>query len=137
MIEFSGLNFLAIAVAWVFSVVLGSFWYSPAGFGKIWSTLSGVDMMQTPKNETTKAIVFVVISSLLQALALGLILNSLHVNGAGEGIIASLVLWFGFTALTTVGNTLYQRQSWKFWWLNASFFLVTMVVNGLILSVWK
>jgi len=137
MIEFSSLNYLAIAAAWIFSVVLGSFWYSPAGFGKLWSALSGVDMMQTPKNETSKAIIFVVISSLLQAIALALVLNSLNVNGVGEGIIASLVLWFGFTALTTVGNTLYQRQSWKFWWLNASFFLVTMLVNGIILSVWK
>jgi len=137
MIEFSGLNLLAIAAAWIFSVVLGSFWYSPAGFGKLWSTLSGVDMMKTPKEETSRAIVFVVVSSLLQAFALALILNSLNVSGVGEGIVASLVLWFGFTALTTVGNTLYQRQSWKFWWLNASFFLVTMVVNGIILSIWN
>ena len=137
MIEFSGLNIWAILVAWIVSVVLGYFWYSPAGFGKLWSKLSGVDMMKTPKDEATRAIIFVVVSSLLQAFALGLILNSLKVNGAGEGIVASLVLWFGFTALTTVGNTLYQRQSWKFWWLNTSFFLVVMAVNGMILSVWK
>jgi len=137
MIEFNGLNIWAVVAAWIFSVVLGSFWYSPAGFGKRWSRLSGVDMMKTPKEETTRAILFVVISSLLQALALGLILNSLAVSSISEGIIASLILWFGFTALTTVGNTLYQRQSWKFWWLNASFFLITMVVNGVIFSIWK
>ena len=137
MIEFNGLNIWAVVAAWIFSVALGSFWYSPAGFGKRWSRLSGVDMMKTPKEETTRAILFVVISSLLQALALGLILNSLAVSSISEGIIASLILWFGFTALTTVGNTLYQRQSWKFWWLNASFFLITMVVNGVIFSIWK
>jgi len=137
MIEFSGLNVWAVVVAWIFSVVLGSFWYSPAGFGKLWSRLSGVDMMKTPKEETTRAILFVVVSSLLQALTLGLILNSLDVHNLAEGIVASLVLWFGFTALTTVGNTLYQRQSWKFWWLNASFFLITMVVNGVLFSLWK
>ncbi|MDB5159991.1 MAG: hypothetical protein JWO99_254 [Candidatus Saccharibacteria bacterium] len=137
MIEFSGLNIWAVLVAWVISVVLGSFWYSPAGFGKLWSKLSSVDMMKTPKDEATRAILFVVIASLLQALALGLVLNSLHVSGMDQGIVASLVLWFGFTALTTVGNTLYQRQSWKFWWLNASFFLIVMVINGIILSVWK
>ena len=137
MIEFSGLNILAVLVAWIISVLLGSFWYSPAGFSKLWSRLSGVDMMKTPKDESTRAIIFVVISSLLQALALGLVLNSLHVSGLLEGLIASLILWFGFTALTTVGNTLYQRQSWKFWWLNSSFFLIVMVINGIIFSIWK
>jgi hypothetical protein len=137
MIDFSGLNYLAIAIAWIVSVILGSFWYSPAGFGKVWSKLSGVDIMKIPKAESTRAIVFVVISSLLQAFFLALILNSLNVNSIGQGIIDSLVLWFGFTALTTIGNTLYQRQSWKFWWLNASFFLIVMVINGIILSVWK
>jgi len=137
MIEFSGLNYVAILVAWIISVVIGAFWYSPAGFGKLWSKLSGVDMMKTPKEETNRAIIFVTISSLLQAFALATILNSLNVRSIGEGLIASLVLWFGFTALTTVGNTLYQRQSWKFIWLNASFFLVVFVINGIILSVWK
>ena len=137
MIEFNGLNIWAVIVAWIFSVILGSFWYSPAGFGKLWSTLSGVDMMQTPKKEATRAIIYVVISSFLQSLALGLILSSLDVNTIGEGIIASLILWFGFTALTTVGNTLYQRQGWKFIWLNSSFFLIVMMINGIIFTIWK
>lgn len=137
MIEFTGLNYLAIIVAWVISVVVGAFWYSPAGFGKLWSKLSGVDMMKTPKKEANRAIIFVSVSSLLQAFALALVLNSLGVNSISEGVIAALVLWFGFVAITTIGNTLYQRQSLEFWWLNASFFLVVMLVNGIILSVWK
>jgi len=137
MIEFSGLNVWAVLIVWVISVALGTFWYSPAGFGKLWSRLSGVNLMKTPQNEATRAIIFVVTSSLLQAFALGLMLNSLNVSGISDGVVASLVLWFGFTALTTVGNTLYQRQSWRFWWLNSSFFLITMVVGGIILSIWK
>ena len=137
MIDFNGLNYLAIIVAWIISVVLGSFWYSPAGFGKVWSKLSGVDMMKTPKNESTRAIIVVIFSSLLQAFILALMLNSIDVSNIGEGVIASIVLWFGFNALTTIGNTLYQRQSWKFWWLNTSFFLVVMIINGIILSAWN
>jgi hypothetical protein len=137
MIDFEGLNYFAVAVAWLITVVIGGFWYSPAGFGKQWSKLSGVDMMKTPKAETGRAIRFVAISCLLQVLALALILNSLNVENVLQGLIASLVIWFGFTALTTVGNTLYQRQSWRFWWLNASYFLVVMVINGIILSAWQ
>lgn len=137
MLDFEGINYFAVIVAWLVSIVIGGFWYSPAGFGKQWSKLSGVDMMKTPKAETSKAIKFVAFSCLLQSFAFALMLNSLGVENIPQGLIASLVLWFGFTTLTTVGNTLYQRQSWKFWWLNASYFLVVMVINGVILSVWQ
>jgi len=54
-----------------------------------------------------------------------------------DGLVVGLFLWVGFTAATTVGNNLYLRYSWKFWWLNASFFLITMPISGIILSVWK
>ena len=137
MLEFEGINYFAVLVAWLISVIIGGFWYSPAGFGKQWSKLSGVDMMKTPKAETSRAIKFVALSCLLQSFVFALLLNSLNVENVLQGLAASLVIWFGFTALTTVGNTLYQRQSWKFWWLNASYFLVIMVINGIILSVWQ
>ncbi len=137
MLDFEGINYFAVLVTWLISVIVGGFWYSPAGFGKQWSKLSGVDMMKTPKAETSRAIKFVALSCLLQSFAFALILNSLNVENVLQGLIASLVIWFGFTALTTVGNTLYQRQSWKFWWLNVSYFLVVMVINGIILSAWQ
>lgn len=137
MLDFNGINYIAVLVAWVISISIGGFWYSPAGFAKQWSKLSGVDMMKTPKKEAARAIRFVAISCLIQVFVLALILNSLHVSTALEGLTAALVLWFGFTALTTVGNTLYQRQSWKFWWLNASYFLVVMAINGILLAVWN
>jgi len=133
MIEFEGLNYLAILLAWIVNMAVGAFWYSPAGFAKPWTKYTGVDMMKTPKKETNRAIVFVAISSLLQALTLALLLNSLAPQNIGEAIVATLVLWFGFTAITTVGNTLYQRQGWGLWWINASFFLVVMLINTFIL----
>ena len=94
-------------------------------------------MMKTPKAETDRAIQFVALSCLLQSFTLAVLLNSLNVENALQGLSASLLLWFGCTALTTIGNTLYQRQSWKFWWLNASYFLVVMAINSIILSVWQ
>jgi hypothetical protein len=137
MLDFNGINYLAVITAWLITIIIGAFWYSPAGFGKQWSKLSGVDMMKTSKAETATAIKFVALSCLLQVFALAVILNSLDAKGLLEGVAASVFIWFGFTALTTVGNTLYQRQSWKFWWLNASYFLVVMPVSGTILSVWQ
>ena len=137
MLELSGLNYPAIIAAWVVYMVVGAYWYSPKGFGKLWSRLSSVDIMKLPQREAYQAISYVMASSLLQALTLAIILNTMRVSDAFEGVIASLVLWLGLTAATTIGTNFYARKSWKFWWLNASFFLVTMTINGLLLGGWQ
>ena len=137
MLELSNLNIIAIIVTWLISVVIGSFWYSPAGFGKIWSKLSVVNMMQMPKDLANKAIFSVAISSLVQVVALAIAIKSFGAETAVDGLLVGLLLWAGFTAATTVGNNLYSRLSWKFWWLNASFFLIVISINAVILSIWK
>ncbi len=137
MLELEGLNYWAVLIAWLINVSIGAFWYSPAAFGKLWSKLSGVDIMKIPVNEANKIISFVAFSGLVQAVALAVILNSLNVATVSQGLAAGLVLWLGLTAATTVGVTLYARKSWKFWWLNSSYFLVVMSVNSVILTVWQ
>lgn len=137
MIELSGINVVAVIVAWFVNIGLGSFWYSPAGFGKLWSKLSGVDMMKMPKELANKAIVSVAIASLVQTVVLAIIVNSLRVSEIGQAVLLGLLLWAGFTAATTVGNNLYSRLSWNFWWLNASFFLIVIVLNTVLLTVWS
>jgi hypothetical protein len=141
MLELSGINYWAVLVTFIISVAFGSFWYSPAGFGKKWSKLSGVDMMKIPKDEANRAIVSVVLASLVQVVVLAVVLNSLHVSSGTHpltnGFVAGVVLWLGLVAATTVGNNLYLRKSWKFWWLNSSFFLIVMAVNSVILAGWK
>lgn len=137
MLELEGINYVAVIAAWVISLIIGAYWYSPSGFGKQWSKMSGVDMLKTPKRETNRAIKFVAVSCFLQTLTLAIILNSLNVQSVREGVEVSLLLWFGLVAITTIGNTLYQRQSLKFWWLNASYFLVVMTINGVLLTTWQ
>jgi hypothetical protein len=136
MLEFEGINVWAVIAVWLVNVVVGSLWYSPAGFGKRWSKLSGVDIMKLPKDEANRAILFVALSAVVQAVTLGLVLNSLGVSNALEGLKVTLVLWLGLTAATTIGTNFYARKSWGFWWLNASYFLVVMAINGLILGAW-
>lgn len=136
MVDFSGLNYWAILAAWLINVVVGAIWYSPAGFQKLWSKLSGVDMMKIPKREANRAIILVALAALVQSVTLAVVLNSMHIIDVAKGLEVGLLLWFGLTAVTTIGNTLYARLSLKLWWLNASFFLVVMVANSAILAAW-
>ena len=51
MIEFSGLNVWAVLVVWIISVALGTFWYSPAGFGE---TMVATEWCQSDENATKR-----------------------------------------------------------------------------------
>ena len=137
MLDFNELNIWAIVVVWIVYCTVGSFWYSPAGFGKQWSKLSGVDIMKLPQAESNRAIVYVVVSSALQAFTLAVVLNTMDITSGLNGVIAGLFIALGLTTATTIGVTFYSRKSWSFWLLNAGFFLITTPINALILAVWK
>jgi hypothetical protein len=137
MLELTGLNVWAMLVVWVIYMAVGAFWYSPAGFAKKWTKLTGIDILKIPENQATKILIAVALSALVQALTLAVVLNSLEVSSITHGVLTGLGLWFGFTAATTVGVTLYSKRNWSFWWLNSAYFLIVMLVGSVILTVWR
>lgn len=136
MFELEGLNYIAVAVATFIHVGIGSWWYSPAGFGKKWTKLTGVDIMKSPKDETQKAIMAVFVGAIVQAIVLAIAINSLNANTLLEGLITGLVLWIGFVGAASIGDALYSRRGWGFWWLNASFFMIVMLINSAMFAIW-
>jgi hypothetical protein len=137
MLEVAGINLWAVAVVWLIYVVIGAFWYSPAGFGKLWTKYTKIDIMKLPEKEANQALIAVALSGLLQVMTLAAVIHSLHITEVSNGLIAGVVLWLGFTAATTVGATLYQRRGWKFLWLNSSYFLLVMTIGSIVLTIWK
>ncbi|MDB5176428.1 MAG: hypothetical protein JWN75_96 [Candidatus Saccharibacteria bacterium] len=137
MLEFSGINYWAVIVAWIVYMAVGAFWYSTAGFAKQWTKHTGIDIMKIPQDKSTKILITIMISALVQSLTLAVIMHSLRVTNVMDGLLIGLVLWFGLTAATTVGVTLYSKRTWKFLWLNSSYFLVVMVIASLIFAVWR
>lgn len=137
MLEIAGINIWAVLAVWVLYMVVGAWWYSPAGFSKLWTKYTGIDIMKIPTKQANKIIASVAVSSLLQAFVLALVLNSSGVANAAEGLVTGLVLWFGLVTATTVGVTLYGKRSWKFLWLNSAYFFVVMSVGSIILSIWR
>lgn len=137
MLEFTGINYWAVATVWIIYMIVGAFWYSPAGFAKQWTKYTDIDILRIPQDRATKILGFIVASALVQAVTLAVIINSLQITTALNGLTAGIFLWLGLTAATTVGVTLYSNRSWKFLWLNSSYFLVVMAVGSLILAVWQ
>jgi hypothetical protein len=137
VLEFAGINYLAVFVVWVIYMAVGAYWYSTAGFAKQWTKHTGVDILKIPQQRATEILGYIVASCLLQVFTLAVVLRTMDINTLWNGVAVGIFLWLGFTAATTVGVTLYAKKSWKFLWLNSSYFLVVMVVGSAILAVWQ
>ena len=47
--HFSGINYLAVLVAWIVHIVMGLIWFRPELFGNEWSKLTGKELKPAKK----------------------------------------------------------------------------------------
>lgn len=137
MLQFENLNYGAIIVAAVVYMAVGAFWYSPGGFGKLWTKLTGINMTKNSKDGANKAMAMVALGAIVQSFALAVLIKSLSSQTISHGLLIGLLVWAGFTAATTVGDTVFAKRGWKLWWLNSSYYLIVMLINACILSLWR
>ena len=136
------INYFAVLVSAVASMVLGSLWYGPL-FGKKWIALMGMTdemMTQAKARGMGKAYSLMFAGSLLMAyvLAHALVFASEYTMtfGVAAGLMVGLWNWLGFIAPVTLGSVLWEGKSWKLWCLNNSYYLISLMLMGVILSVW-
>jgi hypothetical protein len=132
-------NYVAVLVAAVVSIVLGMLWYSPALFGKQWMKLVGLtqkDMNKMKKKGMTGSYVGMIISSLVLAYVLAVFIGIAGTTGIAGGLQIGFWLWLGFQATVTLGNVLWAGGPFKLWVLNNSFNLLSVLVQGAIIATW-
>jgi hypothetical protein len=134
-------NFLAILVAAIFSMVLGAIWYGPL-FGKKWMEIIGADSKDKKAREKMQkeagplyGIQFLLV--LFQVFVL-----AFYIKGWGEagGIENALWIWAAFIVPTLAGSAMWNNDSNKVkfsrFMIQAGYQLILFVTFGFILGVW-
>ena len=137
------INYLAVVAAARDSMAIGSVWYGPL-FGKTWMRLSGITPEKIDSAKATgrgKTYAMVLVGSLVMSdvLAHAIVFASAYfrMGGIPAGLMAGFWNWLGFIAPVTLGAVLWEGKSWSLWLLMNSYYLVSLLVMGIILSVWK
>jgi Protein of unknown function (DUF1761) len=130
------INYLAVVVAALANYIIGAIWYG-AIFGEAWKKMSGItDMKPTPQN-----IVLGMVSALVMSyvLAHAIVFASAYMKASGvsAGLTGGFFNWLGFIATVTLGGVIYEKRPWKLWLLNNAYWLISLLVMGTILSMWK
>ena len=142
------INYLAILLCGIVSMVLGFVWYGPL-FGKKWMHLMGIshDEMERAKSDPAMkahmyrsyALMFVgsIVMAFVLAHALIFASKYLGVSGLTAGLQAGFWNWIGFIAPVTLGSVLWEKKPWMLWVLNNAYYLVLLLAMGIILATWQ
>ena len=139
------INYLAVLASTVFMMFLGGLWYGPL-FGKQWIALMGfdpqkvADMQAKGMGAMWKSYALMALGALVMSfvLAHSVIFGAAYLNQSGMsvGLQAGFWSWAGFIAPATMGMVLWEGKSWKLWFINAGYYLVGLLVVGVILALW-
>lgn len=131
-------NVWAVLVCALVSMFIESLWYSPVLFGNVWLKLSGFNKRSMKKGQKgmTKIYVLALLGSFVMAYVLAHFVEYTGSRTALDGFILGLWIWLGFEATVRLGTILWEGKPVKLYLLNTIYYLVTLVVMAIILSVW-
>ena len=138
--DFSVINWWAVAACVVAAMVIGSIWFSPKVFYPAWWKAIGkseADMMSGDQSKGGMGMTWfmVVVSAVVQAIFMNLMVNAMGSMTGGatlaSGATAGFFLWLGFVAPSSLTNKLFADRV-KAWYYEAGNHLVTFVVMGAI-----
>ena len=132
------INYVAVVVAAISQMVIGSFWYGPV-FGKTWMQLSGFtkkSMEEAKKKGMTQLYVFAFIGSLVMSFVLAHFVDYMEVTTVAGAARLAFWLWLGFIATVMLGSVLWEQKSWKLYAIGVVYQYLALFVMAIILTLW-
>lgn len=156
-------NLFAIIVAAIVPMIIGFVWYNPKVFGNAWMQASGVT--EEKLKTGNMAVIFgvtLVLSFLLSFFVQSLVIHQVGAygmiggepakalpsyeafmndykdvfrtfkHGALHGVLSGVFLFFPVIAI----NALFERKSWKYIFINAGYWIVSLAAMGAIVCGW-
>lgn len=133
------INYLAVLVAAIASMVIGGVWYSPMVFGKLWMKLSGLDekaLEEGKKKGMAKMYAVAFLGTLVMSYVLAHFVDYAGATDLVSGLQLGFWVWLGFIATVLLGSVLWEGKSVKLYLLNNAHYVVSLLVMSVILAMW-
>ena len=138
------INVVAVLVAVAANFALGFAWYGKI-FMKSWAKEMGYDPNMRPDGKAmAKGMVIMVIGNFLFAWILAFYLagwkfipGSDQMGALSFAINSALSVWIGFFLPVHLSRVVWEKHSWKLFFINSGYHLVSTIVVALILAYWN
>lgn len=137
------INYIAVLVAVIVNFILGFIWYTPL-FGKAWAREMRMDTSVTPTGgQMAKGLITTLIGNFLLVYVFAHNLEAwTFVPDMNEMPPSSTILnsaiftWLGFFVPVDINSVAWEGRSWKLFFINTGYHLLTLLVSATILTLW-
>ncbi|MCZ6888698.1 MAG: DUF1761 domain-containing protein [Gammaproteobacteria bacterium] len=134
MIDFSGLNWIAILVSTGAAFALGGIWYGPA-FGSAW--MAELGKTEEELQPSPRPFIISFFSALLTCVLLAAIIKGFALTTLVDGIIIGFICGIGFIAASMASDAAFCGWGIRLFLIQAGYRVVYTVIMGMILAVWQ
>lgn len=132
------INWLAVTLATFSAMVVGSIWYAPPVFGKLWMKLAKVDQKKAEKSGWRPIIISVAVS-FITAYVLAHVAYIAHLFYDGsffmDAVKSAFWLWLGFTAARIITHDVFEGRPVRLTVMNIAHEFVTIIAMGAIIGL--
>ena|SRR3989344_3639104 len=130
-------NYVAVVVAAVASVVLGAIWYGPL-FGKVWMKAAGKTKsdIDKSKGDMPKMYAITIAGSLATAYVLAVFIGWAQVTTIALAVILAFLVWLGFVVTSSLGTVVWESRNQQSFLIDVSYSFVSLIIMAAIIVVW-
>ncbi len=129
-------NYLAVVVAALATMLIGALWYSPLLFGKVWMTAHGYSQEQMQK-KAGRAYIVSLFCYAAMALVLAVLVSYVGVSTAPQGAFLGFLVWVGFLATLGLTAHVFSEKPLSTYLIDTGYQLTYAVAMGVILAAWR
>lgn len=134
------INFLAVGVATILGIVIGSVWFGPKTFFPIWWKFLGRKPSEQP-GSSNMALIFgltfvgAFVQALVLSIVIGLALKVLGTISWFDGMAIGALMGVGFAAASSISHQLFGGFSLKAWVLEVGQDILSLSAMGVVLAL--
>ncbi len=130
------INWLAVIVAALIPMVVGSLWYGPL-FGKAWMKL--MELTEEQIKENFNAVQSYGISTLMAFIMAFVLANVINMGepGATSGMMLGALIWLGFFVPYGFQSVAFEMKKTQIYVLSMGCNLLVLLLMGLVLGAWQ
>ena len=133
------INYIAVVLATVSSMIVGSVWYTPKVFGNYWMKAANI----TPSGEASDAVRPILITVVVSFITAWVLAGAAYISWDFYGgsffvnaLVTTIILWAGFTAARFITHDAFDGRPAGLTVLNVAHEFVTLVIMAIIIGVW-
>ena len=131
-------NLVAVLVGSFITFILGALWYSPLLFAKKWVELIGKTDEELKQGANPMMYVMAFILGFMTNFALAFVINLSKVTIFYDGALVGAMCWIGFAGATSYTNqVIFVQRPSALWSIDSGYNLVSFMISGTILTLWK